>query len=98
MPFQWREIFDPDGFHADTGGRCIETWKSCSKTVKQCFSGSQTANCGQRQEHILFLLKKMDRIAVDHFDSFNDTGKVIDFESELKGCVSVDELSNIDAF
>jgi hypothetical protein len=40
----------------------------------------------------------MDRIAVDHFESFNDTGKVIDFESELKGCVSVDELSNIDAF
>jgi hypothetical protein len=40
----------------------------------------------------------MDRIVVDHFDSFNDIGKVIDFESALTGCVSVDELSNMDAF
>jgi hypothetical protein len=50
------------------------------------------------KKHIFFLLKKMDRIVVDHFDSFNDIGKVIAFESALKGCVSVDELSNMDAF
>jgi hypothetical protein len=31
------------------------------------------------KKHIFFLLKKMDRIVVDHFDSFNDIGKVIDF-------------------
>jgi hypothetical protein len=42
--------------------------------------------------------EKMDRIVVDHFDSFNCIGKVIAFESALKGCVSVDELSNMDAF
>jgi hypothetical protein len=40
----------------------------------------------------------MDRIVVDHFDSFNDIGNVIAFESALKGCVSVDELSNMGAF
>jgi hypothetical protein len=48
-------------------------------------------------KNIFFLLKKMDRIVVDHFDSFNDIGKVIAFESALKGCVSWDELSNMDA-
>jgi hypothetical protein len=50
------------------------------------------------KKNIFFLLKKMDRIVVDHFDSFNDIGKVIAFESALKGCVFVDELSYIDAF
>jgi hypothetical protein len=40
----------------------------------------------------------MDRIVVDHFDRFNDIGKVIAFESALKGCVYVGELSNMDAF
>jgi hypothetical protein len=45
-----------------------------------------------------FLLKKMYRIVVAHFDSLNDIGKVIAFESALKGCVSVDEQSNMDAF
>jgi hypothetical protein len=50
------------------------------------------------KKNICFLLKKMDRIVVDHFVSFNDIGKVIAFESALKGCVSVGELSNMDAF
>jgi hypothetical protein len=50
------------------------------------------------KENICFLLKKMDRIVVDHFESFNDIGKLIAFESELKGCVYVGEPSNMDAF
>jgi hypothetical protein len=50
------------------------------------------------KKNIVFLLKKMDRIVVDHFDSFNEIGKVIDVESVLKGCISMDELSNMDAF
>jgi hypothetical protein len=50
------------------------------------------------KKQICYLLKKMDRIVVDHFDSFNAIGKVIAFDIALKGCVSVNELSNMDAF
>jgi hypothetical protein len=50
------------------------------------------------KKNIFFLLKKMDRYVIDHFDSFNYKGKVIAFESAMKVCFSVDELSNMDAF
>ena len=81
-------------------GDVNKLWNIIEKLSIDIVSGeAQPSPIADRDnKDIFFVLKTLDRIIVDRFDSFNDISKVISFQSALEGGACTAEQENRDAF